>query len=83
MGGNSSEIAKWAMGVSAGTSAVTAAWALGKANQAKNNANTLKLSLEDMEKNRQSVINPYANISNAYENIGVATKFKPNKRISH
>jgi hypothetical protein len=74
MGGNSSEIAKWAMGVSAGTSAVTAAWALGKANQAKNNANTLKLSLEDMEKNRQSVINPYANISNAYENIGVATK---------
>jgi len=71
---NSSKIAMWSMGVSAGTSAVTAAWALGKANQAKNNANTLKLSLEDMEKNRQSVINPYANISNAYENIGVATK---------
>ena len=74
MGGNSSKIAMWSMGVSAGTSAVTAAWALGKANQAKNNAIGLKEDLKIMEENRQAVINPYANVSNAYENIGVATK---------
>lgn len=71
---NSSKIAMWSMGVSAATSAVTAAWSLHAANEAKNNANKLKESLKDMEKNRQSVINPYANMSNAYENIGVATK---------
>ena len=37
-------------------------------------ANDLKLALEELEKNRQEVINPYENMANEFENIGVATQ---------
>ena len=33
-----------------------------------------KLALEELEKNRQEVINPYENMANEFENIGVATQ---------
>tara|TARA_R110000796_G_scaffold59695_6_gene137776 strand:+ start:2123 stop:2788 length:666 start_codon:yes stop_codon:yes gene_type:complete len=37
-------------------------------------ANDKKLALEELEKNRQEVINPYENMANEFENIGVATQ---------
>ena len=37
-------------------------------------ANDRKLALEELEKNRQEVINPYENMANEFENIGVATQ---------
>ena len=37
-------------------------------------ANDSKLALEELEKNRQEVINPYENMANEFENIGVATQ---------
>ena len=37
-------------------------------------ANDAKLALEEIEKNRQEVINPYENMANEFENLGVATQ---------
>jgi hypothetical protein len=37
-------------------------------------ANDAKTALEELEKNRQEVINPYENMANEFENIGVATQ---------
>ena len=37
-------------------------------------ANDAKLALEELEKNRQEVINPYENMANEFENLGVATQ---------
>lgn len=37
-------------------------------------ANDKKLAIEELEKNRQEVINPYENMANEFENIGVATQ---------
>ncbi len=37
-------------------------------------ANDAKAALEELEKNRQEVINPYENMSNEFENLGVATQ---------
>ena len=52
-----------------------------KKNQAKEQmeaeakkANDAKTALEEIEKNRQEVINPYENMANEFENLGVATQ---------
>lgn len=52
-----------------------------KKNQAKQQmeaeakkANDAKTALEEIEKNRQEVINPYENMANEFENLGVATQ---------
>jgi hypothetical protein len=52
-----------------------------KKNQAKEQmeaeakkANDAKIALEEIEKNRQEVINPYENMANEFENLGVATQ---------
>ena len=37
-------------------------------------ANDKKLAIEELEKNRQEVINPYENMANEFENLGVATQ---------
>ena len=37
-------------------------------------ANEAKMALEELEKNRQEVINPYENMANEFENLGVATQ---------
>ena len=37
-------------------------------------ANDAKTALEEIEKNRQEVINPYENMANEFENLGVATQ---------
>ena len=37
-------------------------------------ANDAKMALEELEKNRQEVINPYENMANEFENLGVATQ---------
>ena len=37
-------------------------------------ANDAKAALEELEKNRQEVINPYENMANEFENLGVATQ---------
>jgi len=37
-------------------------------------ANDAKTALAELEKNRQEVINPYENMANEFENIGVATQ---------
>ncbi len=37
-------------------------------------ANDAKTALEELEKNRQEVINPYENMANEFENLGVATQ---------
>ena len=37
-------------------------------------ANDAKAALEEIEKNRQEVINPYENMANEFENLGVATQ---------
>lgn len=37
-------------------------------------ANDAKIALEEIEKNRQEVINPYEGMANEFENLGVATQ---------
>jgi len=37
-------------------------------------ANDAKMALEEIEKNRQEVINPYEGMANEFENLGVATQ---------
>jgi len=37
-------------------------------------ANDAKTALEELENNRQEVINPYENMANEFENLGVATQ---------
>ena len=67
-----------AAGVAATTKLVSAQM---QKNQAKEQqkkqdqiAKDKKLALEELEKNRQEVINPYENMANEFENIGVATQ---------
>ena len=57
-----------------GTQAAAGAWSLHQANKAKNELKRLNGDLANLESNRQPVINPYANVSNPYANLGVATK---------
>lgn len=57
-----------------GTSIYTAVLAKQQANDAKKLAGIKESALLDLENNRQDVINPYANVSNQYANLGVATK---------
>ena len=45
-----------------------------KRKQAEADARDHELEIEQLEANRQALINPYENISNEYANIGVATQ---------
>lgn len=63
-----------AAGIGAGASALTGIYALSQANKAKKERQRLESSLNALEQNRQQIINPYANISNQYANLGVATQ---------
>ena len=60
--------------LSIGLSVTTAVLAKKQANDARDLAIEKQGALEDLENNRQAVVNPYANISNQYANLGVATK---------
>ena len=63
-----------AASISAGTSALTGVLALHQANVARNKKDELASALTTLEQNRQQITNPYANISNQYANLGVATQ---------
>ena len=63
-----------AASIGAGASALTGIYALSQANKAKKEKQRLESSLNALEQNRQQIINPYANISNQYANLGVATQ---------
>ncbi len=63
-----------AASIGAGASAATGIYALHKANKARRDRDSLQNSLNTLEQNRQQIINPYANISNQYANLGVATQ---------
>jgi len=63
-----------AASVSAGVSALTGLLGLHQANKAKNDLKDLEGALTTLEENRQQIKNPYANISNQYANLGVATQ---------
>ena len=63
-----------AASIGAGASALTGIYALHKAAKAKEDRERLEDSLNALEQNRQQIINPYANISNQYANLGVATQ---------
>lgn len=45
-----------------------------KSRKAKNAAEQANRDLDQLEKNRQAIVNPYANIRNEFANIGVATQ---------
>jgi hypothetical protein len=45
-----------------------------KSRKAKNAANQANRDLDQLEKNRQAIVNPYANISNEFAGMGVATQ---------
>ena len=60
--------------LSIGMSVTTAVLAKKQANDARDLAIEKEGALEDLENSRQAVVNPYANISNQYANLGVATK---------
>ena len=63
-----------AASVSAGTTAMVGIYALHKANKARGDQVKLNDALNTLEQNRQQIINPYANVSNQYANLGVATQ---------
>ncbi|MCK5138985.1 MAG: hypothetical protein KAQ85_04010 [Thermodesulfovibrionia bacterium] len=63
-----------AASIGAGASALTGIYALHKANKARRDQDSVQDSLNTLEQNRQKIINPYANISNQYANLGVATQ---------
>jgi septal ring factor EnvC (AmiA/AmiB activator) len=63
-----------AASVSAGVSTLTGLLGLHQANKAKNDLKDLEGALTTLEENRQQIKNPYANISNQYANLGVATQ---------
>jgi polyhydroxyalkanoate synthesis regulator phasin len=75
---------KWGVGVGAVGAiggVVAGVWAIGKANEAKTNIQTLQKQIEDLEAQRPPIVNPYAEItnvsgmlSNEYRNLGVAMK---------
>jgi hypothetical protein len=60
--------------ISVGASVTSAVLAKKQADDARTLANTKEIALLGLEANRQDVINPYANISNQYANLGVATQ---------
>ncbi len=60
-----------AKGISAGIKKKAAKEEMEKQAQIKNDS---QLALEELEKNRQEVINPYENMANEYANLGVATQ---------
>ena len=45
-----------------------------QANKAKNDMQDYQTALDNIEKNRQQVVNPYANVTNPFANMQVATK---------
>tara|TARA_Y100000287_G_C14187927_1_gene338625 strand:+ start:119 stop:1036 length:918 start_codon:yes stop_codon:yes gene_type:complete len=45
-----------------------------QANKAKNDMEDYQIALDNIEKNRQQVVNPYANVTNPFANMQVATK---------
>jgi len=45
-----------------------------QANKAKNDMQDYQTTLDNIEKNRQQVVNPYANVTNPFANMRVATK---------
>ena len=45
-----------------------------QANKAKNDMQDYQTTLDNIEKNRQQVVNPYANVTNPFANMQVATK---------
>jgi len=60
--------------ISMGASVTSAILAKKQADDARNLAIDKEEILEGLENSRQDVINPYANISNQYANLGVATQ---------
>lgn len=62
------------MVVAAGAGTAVAVDANNKANQAERDQQTLEGTLQQQRSNMQDIINPYANLTNQYANLGVATK---------
>lgn len=60
--------------IAVGSGIYTAVTAKQQADDAAALALTKEEALTDLENNRQDVVNPYANISNQYANLGVATQ---------
>jgi len=60
--------------VAAGASTAVAVDANKKAKEAKGQQEILKASIADQEKNLQSINNPYKNLTNPYNSLGVANK---------
>jgi hypothetical protein len=60
--------------VAIGAGVYTAVMAKKERDEATALAETKSEALTDLENNRQDVVNPYANISNQYANLGVATQ---------
>jgi len=60
--------------IAVGAAITTAVIAKKQADDAAGLAEEKEGALEDLEKDRQAVINPYANVSNQYANLGVATQ---------
>ena len=60
--------------VAAGAGTAAAVSANNASNAADRNAETLEGTIQQQRENMQDVINPFANVSNQYANLGVATK---------
>ena len=60
--------------IAIGSAVFTAVSAKKQRDEAADLAETKSEALADLENNRQDVVNPYANLSNQYANLGVATK---------
>ena len=58
----------------AGTKAVAGMFAAFQANKAKGDAEDQKTIIKNLEESRQAIINPYADITNPYANLSVATQ---------
>jgi hypothetical protein len=72
MGGNTAAIIGGAVNVGAGIA--TLVGAKQQKEDAEGEAKIKKEALESLQKSRQDIVNPYANITNQYANLGVATQ---------
>ena len=72
MGGNTAAIIGGAVNVGAGIA--TMVGAAQQKEDAEKEARIKKEALESLQKSRQDIVNPYANITNQYANLSVATQ---------
>lgn len=66
-------LAAASIGLGVGANLVSGISSLRQASRADRKRKQYEKMLSDLENNRQEVINPYANVTNPFENLGVAT----------